>query len=282
VHLDGLAALIAVHRQDRDELSRLRAVLGRPLASGSIRHTIDDRSWGLALVALADDEPETAVRVLAAAWEQCVAGNREYCGHYLLPDLAALAVTLGEQETARRAVKRLEHYNADRQAPALHRSAAFAAAILDGDVAGLLVVADGYAAAGRPMLEAQAREHAAEALAADGREREARLQLDTSQARYTGLHATWDAARADARLRSYGIRRGVHGPRRRPKTGWDALTDTEQTVAALLAEGLSNPDIAGRMFISRRTVQFHVSNILAKLSLSSRVELATLVTRRAG
>jgi DNA-binding CsgD family transcriptional regulator len=46
----------------------------------------------------------------------------------------------------------------------------------------------------------------------------------------------------------------VHGSRRRPKFGWAALTDTEQTVAALLAEGLSNPDIADRMFISRRTV----------------------------
>jgi DNA-binding CsgD family transcriptional regulator len=143
-------------------------------------------------------------------------------------------------------------------------------------------VADAYAAAGRPLLEAEAREHAAEALAAAGRDQEARLQLDAAQDHYTRLDASWDAARADARLRARGIRRGVHGPRRRPKAGWAALTDTEQTVAALLAEGLSNPDIAGRMFISRRTVQFHVSNILAKLGLSSRVELAALVARRTG
>jgi len=67
-----------------------------------------------------------------------------------------------------------------------------------------------------------------------------------------------------------------------PKAGWDALTETERRVAALLAEGLPNPDIAARMFTSRRTVQCHVSNILAKLGLSSRVELATLVARRAG
>ena len=282
VHLDGLATLIAAHRQDRDQMGGLRAALDCPLATGSVRHTYDDRSWGRALAALADGDPAAAFGLLYGAWEQCAAGNREYCGHYLLPDLAALAEPLGERETARRAVAQLERYNADREGPALHRSAAFAAAILDDDATGLLAVADGYAAAGRPVLEAWAREHAAGTLAAAGQEQEARLQLDAAQDHYARLNATWDAARADARLRAYGIRRGVHGPRRRPKAGWDALTDTEQTVAALLAEGLSNPDIAGRMFISRRTVQFHVSNILAKLGLSSRVELATLVTRRAG
>jgi DNA-binding NarL/FixJ family response regulator len=220
--------------------------------------------------------------VLAGAWQQCVAGSREYCGHYLLPDLAAVARPLGEQETARRAVAELERYAADRKAPALHRSASCAAGILDGDAGALLKVADAYEAAARPLLEAQAREHAAEALAAAGSAAEARLQLDAAQARYARLDAAWDTARADARLRAYGIRRGVHGPRRRPKAGWDALTETEQRVAALLAEGLSNPDIAGRMFTSRRTVQFHVSNILAKLGLSSRVELAALIARRAG
>jgi DNA-binding CsgD family transcriptional regulator len=282
VHLDGLAALIAVHRQDREQLARLRGGLDRPLITGPARHTYDDRSWGRGLAVLADGDPTAALGVLSAAWEQCAQGSREYCGHYLLPDLAMLAGLLGEREEARRAVAQLARYAADREGPALHRSAAFAAAILDGEAGALLAVADGYAAAGRPLLEAQAREHAAEALAAAGRHNEARLQLDAAQDRYAGLNASWDAARADARLRVHGIRRGVHGERKRPKAGWAALTDTEHTVAALLAEGLSNPDIAGRMFISRRTVQFHVSNILAKLGLSSRVELAALVARRAG
>jgi len=282
VHLDGLAALIAVHRQDRQELQKLRACADRSLRTGPTRHTYDDRSWGWGLAALADGDHAAAFGVLSDAWEQCAAGNREYCGHYLLPDLAALAVPLGKQQRARRAVAELERYSADRQVPALHRSADFAAAILDSDIVQLLKVADSYAIAGRPLLEGQAREHTAEALAAAGRVREARLQLDAAQERYAQLGASWDAARADARLRAHGVRRGVHGQRRRPKSGWAALTDTEQTVAALLAEGLSNPDIAGRMFISRRTVQFHVSNILAKLGLSSRVELAALVARHTG
>lgn len=109
--------------------------------------------------------------------------------------------------------------NRPRSRSALRRSAAFAAAILDGDAGRLLSVADAYATAGRPLLEAQAREHAAEALAAAGHGREARLQLDAAQDHYARLGASWDAARADARLRAHGIRRGVHGERKRPKAG---------------------------------------------------------------
>ncbi len=52
-------------------------------------------------------------------------------------------------------------------------------------------------------------------------------------------------------------------------------------MAGLVAEGLSNPAIAARMFLSRRTVQGHVSAILGKLGVTSRVELAALVVRRA-
>jgi DNA-binding NarL/FixJ family response regulator len=66
----------------------------------------------------------------------------------------------------------------------------------------------------------------------------------------------------------------VGGKRRRPAAGWDALTPTELKVAHLVADGQSNPDIAARMFLSRRTVEVHVSHIMTKLDARSRVDIA--------
>ena len=59
-----------------------------------------------------------------------------------------------------------------------------------------------------------------------------------------------------------------------------SLTTTERRVADLVASGLSNPVIAERMFLSRRTIQTHVSHILTKTGLSSRIELAAAMARR--
>jgi DNA-binding CsgD family transcriptional regulator len=97
---------------------------------------------------------------------------------------------------------------------------------------------------------------------------------------YEGLGASWDLARAAARLRGLGVRPGRRGPRKRPKSGWYSLTATELKVVRLVAEGLSNPEIADRMFISRGTVHTHVSHILAKLGRGSRVGLAAEASRR--
>ena len=63
------------------------------------------------------------------------------------------------------------------------------------------------------------------------------------------------------------------GPRRRSKTGLDSLTETERRVARLVREGLTNAEIAERLFISRRTVDTHLSHIFVKLGISSRREL---------
>jgi DNA-binding NarL/FixJ family response regulator len=58
-----------------------------------------------------------------------------------------------------------------------------------------------------------------------------------------------------------------------------ALTPREREVAALLADGLSNGEIARRLYISTKTASVHVSNILAKLGMTSRTEVATWAVR---
>jgi DNA-binding CsgD family transcriptional regulator len=80
-------------------------------------------------------------------------------------------------------------------------------------------------------------------------------------------------------LREAGVRRGRRGTRGRPQFGWDSLTPTEYSIAVLVVEGLSNPQIGGRLYISRRTVQTHLAHIFAKLDMSSRAQLAAEVTR---
>jgi len=72
------------------------------------------------------------------------------------------------------------------------------------------------------------------------------------------------------------------GRRQRPSRGWAGLTPTELTVAMAVADGLSNPQIAERMFISRRTVATHLTSIFRKLGVASRAELAATATREGG
>jgi DNA-binding CsgD family transcriptional regulator len=116
-------------------------------------------------------------------------------------------------------------------------------------------------------------------------EDDASLAFRQELLRQAFLHDLPAAVRAvleDELGRKAGVTGGTAGRRRgeRATCGWEALTETEVRVVGLVAEGLSNPEIAERMFISRRTVQTHVSHALAKVGLRSRVELATHATRR--
>jgi DNA-binding CsgD family transcriptional regulator len=118
-------------------------------------------------------------------------------------------------------------------------------------------------------------------LAERGQLEEARAALNEAVGVYEGLNARWDIRRADSRLRPYGIRRGVRGPRGpRAASGWAALTATEVKIAALVARGDSTSEIARGMFLSRRTVQTYISHILAKLGAKSRVEIVREALRQ--
>jgi predicted ATPase/class 3 adenylate cyclase/DNA-binding CsgD family transcriptional regulator len=75
--------------------------------------------------------------------------------------------------------------------------------------------------------------------------------------------------------------RRARGERKRPGRGWESLTPTEIRVVELVAEGLTNPQIGQRMFISRGTAKVHLSHIFAKLGIATRSELAVEATRRA-
>ena len=74
--------------------------------------------------------------------------------------------------------------------------------------------------------------------------------------------------------------RRARGSRGRPATGWASLTPTELEVAALVTEGLSNPEIAARLLMGRGTVKTHLAHIFAKLGVANRTELASLAGSR--
>ena len=100
---------------------------------------------------------------------------------------------------------------------------------------------------------------------------DARAHLRTALEVFEDLGATRWATRATQELRGSG-----ETARRRDVTTATQLTAQERQVAALVRQGLSNRDAAAQLYLSPRTVDFHLRNMFSKLGLSSRAELAAL------
>ncbi|MFD0594277.1 response regulator transcription factor [Catellatospora coxensis] len=265
-----MADLIAVHRG---------ATVDPPAGTGtSYPHHFS--RWARALCVESQQGPAAAFELLAPAWDKAHGLEPRRLVYRVCADLARLAVAAGDRDRAGALARDVDALLARRAHPSLAATAKLCHGLAADDAELLLAAAADYREAGWPLYEGNAYENAAEALARQDHPARARRALDKALERYGALDATADAARAEARLRAAGVRRGVRGPRKRPKHGWEALTATEQRVVALVASGLSNPDIAAQMFLSRRTVQSHVSSILGKLELSSRVELAVQAAER--
>jgi DNA-binding CsgD family transcriptional regulator len=223
---------------------------------------------------IAGDLP-VALAILAAALGPTIRQVETEPG---LPDIVRLAVELGEQETAGAATTRAETLLSAGYVPRRAAAVAHCRGLLATDPAQLLTAADGYEQAGRPLPRAQALEAAANLLAERGDTAGARAAFAAALDIYTTLGAKWDLSRARAGLRRHGIRDRRASPR--ATTGWAALTPTEAKVAALVAEGRSNPEIAEMLVISRRTVENHVARALAKLQMRSRAEIIRAAAAR--
>jgi DNA-binding CsgD family transcriptional regulator/tetratricopeptide (TPR) repeat protein len=198
----------------------------------------------------------------------------------LLPDAVRLAAEIGDLGTAKDLAGRAEAL-AGPDSPRRQANALLCRGLADGDAEMLLRAADCYAAASRPLLSAQALEAAAARLASTDERDRAREAFTRALAVYSTLGADTDVARVQARFRGYGIRRGPQAKHRQAHSGWESLTPTETKIAALVQDGLSNPDIAAQLYLSRRTVATHVSHILKKLNVQSRTDVAREAALRA-
>jgi DNA-binding NarL/FixJ family response regulator len=272
-----IAAMIALHRDDREELAAHVAVLAEPasaLFAGQAARLRLARAFGIEAAGRLAEGADAALVACLRPGSAPLAPEPTLETQSELPEVIRLALAGGRRAEAeaytRVAVSRAEtDVRIESTAVAQHCQGLLAA---DPDLVAAAV--DGYERAGLVVYRAQALENLAVLLAERGDVDAARRAYDAAADSYVGLEAAWDLRRAEARLRSYGLRRSRYRVRKRPATGWAALTPSERTVAELVARGMSNPDIAARLHVSRRTVETHVAHVLAKLQARSRAEVA--------
>jgi DNA-binding CsgD family transcriptional regulator len=154
------------------------------------------------------------------------------------------------------------------------------AAVARGDAAGGAELARGAAAdaerAGALLDAARCRLVLGRALAGADREAAIReLEAAERQASAAGGRRVRDEAVRE--LRRLGRRVGRGGPRAPGETGLDSLSPREREIAELVAEGLTNREIAERLFLSEKTVETHLSKTFGKLAVRSRAEVAAQI-----
>jgi DNA-binding CsgD family transcriptional regulator len=145
--------------------------------------------------------------------------------------------------------------------------------LVERDSAALENAAGLYSA---PLARAWATEDAGLSRAEGGNQPDAVAQLQQAYAQYEQLGCDEDMARVRSRLRAVGIRLHHWARAERPAFGWESLTDTERRIVDLVAQGLSNRQVASQVFLSAHTVAFHLRHVFWKLDVTSRVQLARL------
>jgi DNA-binding CsgD family transcriptional regulator len=273
--LVGLAVLAVIATREGDMATAVKQAdqyRGRMEAGHGVMLLAAWGNWCVALVAEAQGDLERAAELLHAPFTE----DQEL--YWLLmsetgaaASLARIALDIGHRgraEVVARTAGELARGNPG--FPSLAASAAHAHGIVHDDPESLTRAAETCVG---PWNRFSAAEDLAVLLG--GSDREAAIRaLDQALAGYQRIGAIRDAARCRARLRALGVRRRHWNQAERPTSGWESLTDTERNVATLVAQGLTNPQVATRMYVSPHTVKFHLRQIFVKLDIGSRVELA--------
>ncbi len=267
----GIAAVISFHRGETGAARRYLAA-AVPHAKRIGRLLIGPLALARSLECEYDGVLPEALAALTDAFD----GDSEELEEIedLLADAVRLATEIGDLSTAQAFSGHAAALAAGSEIPHRQADALYCRGLLDHDAPRLLAAAGRYDDASRPLLKAKALEAAAGHFVDADDRGQARGAFTRAVEVYTSLGAAADVARLQATFRAHGIRRGPHARHRRARSGWDSLTATEIKIAAFVEEGLSNPEIAARLLLSRRTVATHVSHILKKLDVHSRTDIA--------
>jgi DNA-binding CsgD family transcriptional regulator len=275
----SVEALIRLHRNDlpgaRDAVDAAPGEL--PDASPGYRADWYVRAQALLLEA--DAERADALTVLADCWDRYASSGLALEYPVIGPDLVRLALAAGEAGRARAVAATVTGVASGNEVPWITGAALRCQGLAEDDPGVLQAAVDACARGPRPLQLALTCEDAGAAVARQGNQERAGQLLDQAVTIYERLDAARDLARAEAALRQMGIRRGRHVTHRRAQSGWQSLTPSERAVVDLVAEGLSNPQIGQRLYVSRRTVQTHLGHVFAKLHLTSRTQLAVEAAR---
>jgi DNA-binding CsgD family transcriptional regulator len=281
-NVDDIAAIaasgrVAVHFGDDRRARACAAVAERAYESGSAevrRHA----GWCLALYHHARGNAVAARDVLVAldGDPDALPLPRLLADVTDLVRLVRIASTTGDAPLGRRAVvvaDELHRRNPD--VVSIAATAAQARGLEAGDVTWMAKAAALFAASPRQLARASAQEDYGVALVRVGDRIDGVEQLSDALKTYVALNATWDVARVRRRLRDLGVRRRIVKAER-PTTGWGGLTAAELAVVRLVAEGLTNRQVAERLYLSPHTVSMHLRHAYTKLDITSRVELTRL------
>jgi DNA-binding CsgD family transcriptional regulator len=264
----AILAMIAAHRGDQpgatEQLCEAEKELARtgPQAYGHwllwAQATIEEARGDISAAFAAVDSLGQVIEAFGIHFDRIQFG----------PDMARIALAAGHTEAAAEITAGVEEI-ADRAGTATARASALRCrGLLTADADMLIESVSVLRSTGRTMEVGAVCEEAAVALVQAGRRAEAATFAGEAMHIYDAAGAYEDHSRTAA----LGF---TKRPRARlSRTGWDSLTPTEVRVVDCVAKGMSNPAIADKLFVSRRTIETHVAHVFDKLGFSSRAQLA--------
>jgi DNA-binding CsgD family transcriptional regulator len=265
--------LLAAWRGDRERTYALRT---------AVIEAATDRGEGMA-IELAERATAGLHNGLGEYAEAMAAAQRAYDHDGLwpavrvLPELIEAAAHNGDRETAELALERLAERSSTSTSEWGRGLEAAGRALLSEGFRAEKLHREAIERLGRSrlvVLQIRARLNYGEWLRRENRRRDARQQLRTAHEQFTTIGMRAFAERARRELEATGEK-----ARKRTVETRDDLTAQERQIAQLARDGMSNAEIGARLFLSPRTVEWHLRKVFGKLGVHHRQELASALTR---